>query len=71
MIRRAREYLDAEGMPGLEMLRSVVAEHLSGLERLTKLQRYYRGQTAILSCAGRRACPTTAWPTPSRATSWR
>ena len=28
MIRRAREYLDAEGMPGLEMLRSVVAEHL-------------------------------------------
>jgi len=49
MIRRAREYLDAEGMPGLEMLRSVVAEHLSGLERLKKLQRYYRGQNAILS----------------------
>ena len=49
MITRPREYLDASGMPGLQMLTSAVREHQTGVERLEKLRRYYRGQNAILS----------------------
>jgi len=49
MIIRSREFLDASGMPGPDMLRSVLRQHLCGLERLKKLRRYYAGRNDILS----------------------
>lgn len=57
MITRSREYLGADGLPGIEMLRSVVREHEAGLPRLQKLKRYYEGQNAILSRQRARGLP--------------
>lgn len=48
MITRPREYLNADGMPGADMLRSVLREHEGGLDRLMRLGRYYAGRNAIL-----------------------
>ena len=49
MITRPGEYLNEDGMPGMDMLRSVLLQHEDERERLDRLQRYYCGQNAILS----------------------
>lgn len=47
MIIRSRQYLDANGAPPLEMLSSVIAEHMQGLPRMEKLKNYYMAKNAI------------------------
>lgn len=47
MIIRSREFLDASGVPPLEMLSSVIAEHMNGLPRLEKLKAYYMARNDI------------------------
>lgn len=47
MIRRAKRYLDENGMPTSAMLRSVMAEHVRNLPRLRALKEYYSGESPI------------------------
>lgn len=47
MIIRAREFLDANGAPPLEMLSSVISEHLQGIPRMEKLKAYYMARNKI------------------------
>lgn len=49
MIIRAREFLDENGAPPLEMLSSVIAEHMQGIPRLQKLKNYYLAKNDIRS----------------------
>ncbi len=46
MIIRSQEYLD-NGMPTIEMVTSVVSEHVREMPRLKQLRDYYEGRSAI------------------------
>lgn len=57
MITRAREYLTEEGLPPPEMLRTVLAEHRAGLERLRRLRAAYDAKGPILDRKRREGLP--------------
>ena len=57
MITRSREHLTAEGLPPLEMLRSVLMEHRVEAMRLSALREAYDGKSAILGRQRRDGLP--------------
>ena len=57
MITRSREYLDENGLPPPEMLRTVLAEHRAGLDRLKRLRAAYNAKGPILERTRRDGLP--------------
>jgi SPP1 family phage portal protein len=57
MITRSREYLDEQGLPPPEMLRTVLAEHRADLTRLQRLKAAYQAKGAILDRKRRDGLP--------------
>ena len=57
MIVRDRAYLEKDGMPSLNMLKSVISEHARTLPRLKRLMGYYLGYNDILNRARGRGLP--------------
>ena len=57
MITRSRDYLQEDGLPPPEMLRTVLAEHRAGLSRLEKLRAAYDARGPILDRKRRDGLP--------------
>ena len=57
MITRSRDYLDENGLPPPEMLRTVLAEHYAGLGRLQRLKEAYMARGPILDRQRRDGLP--------------
>ena len=57
MITRAREYLNEDGLPPMEMLRSVISEHKVRAEIMGRLRDAYNAKSAILQRQRRSGLP--------------